>query len=282
MNTETDLSKIKTLKNQEYLNGRWELTYKLVNSEGERGFSGKTISVYTDAITGKARFLYDLDGNILNGFLIDRVKKIYKPSEDPLHRNIIDWLIGHPEVGIEEGHVKIDSRYQKRKDGNPRIKLVNLDHIETVDLEEEDYIDKLIGRVSLDSGTLSIGLDKLRFILSAIDRPYFEAKHMNNPSKEKQFLRKSLKDFIRSSFKNAELVNQVLDDLSAAKLRYEIKELKRLEILDFVNGMYKYHGQPIGSSVESVIKYFGMNIELHEEIMTILYDALKSEIASIK
>lgn len=278
MSTETDLSKIRTVKNQEYLNGRWLLTYKLVNSEGERGFSGKTISVYTDALTGKARFLYDVDGNRLNGYLIDRTRRILNPAENPQDRLDIDWMLGHPDVGIEESNVKLDREYVNRKSSNPRIMLINLDHVETVDLEEEDYIDKLIGRVSLDSGVQALGLDRLRFVLSAIDRPYFEANYINNPAKEKALLRKSLKDFIRSSFENAQMVNKVLDDLNAAKLRYEIKEMKRFEIISFFGGMYKYHGQPIGSSVESLLKYFGENIELHEEILSELYTKLKLEI----
>jgi hypothetical protein len=278
MSTETQ-EVPKTLKNQNDLKGNWVLTYKLVNSEGERAFAGKTISSYTDPMTGKARHLFNADGQFLPGFLIDKTRMVFKPSVNPYQVNILDWLIGHPDVGVEKDHVKMDERYFLKKNTNPRIMLVNLDHQSTVELDDEDFIDKLVGRLSLDTGQQAVSLKKLRYVLSALNRPYMNPKLINDKNKEKLFLRKALKDFARSgtSTTNAESVNVILDDLDHAKFLYEIKEMVRYNILYQSGGMYKYNGAPLGISIESVIKYFINNIEVYTEMSGQLAERLKEE-----
>jgi len=231
MNTEKELEELKsfkTVKNPENLNGRWKLTYTLVNSQGIEAFSGKR-------------------------------------------------LIGHPEVGIDNSHVNIDLRYKTKKSTNPRLKLVNLDHIVTTDIDEQDYIDKLIGKLTLEGGPESIGLEKLRFILCALNMPYFDSKYMRDKQKEKKLLRSSLKAFVRSSLLNAKKVNKIIDEIGQAKYAYEIREMVRLEVLSIHGGMYKYNSVAIGSALESVIKYFGDNIEIYQEMAGMLYDRLKQE-----
>ena len=256
------------------IKGTWKLTYKLVNALQEQGFSGKLISSYTDPMTGKGRHLFSADLQFMPGYFIEKTVITFNPEQNPWHATLIDWLVGHPEVGIENDQCRLSQKYLTKKNDNPRIKLINLDHEDLVELQEEDYIDKVIGVLSLD-GQAGVSLKKFRFILSALNLDYRYEKMISIPTKEKQKLRKRLKDFVRSSYKNAQKVNKILSDLDDAKLDYEIKELVRTEIFTISNGMFMYEGNPLGISKESVIKNFNNNPDFYAEITTMLYDTLK-------
>lgn len=272
-----ELKKFKTVKNPDTLNGRWKLVYKLVNSQGINAFSGKSISSYTDALTQKGRHLFDADGQFKSNLFLNKLVTIFNPAENQNDRLIVDWLIGHPEVGIDKDHVSINDKYFLKKAGNPRLTLVNLDHVVTTNIDEQDYIDRLLGKLSLEGGKDAIGLEKLRVILSALNMPYMDAKYMRDKQKEKKMLRSSLKNYVRSSLLSAKKVEKILNDLGQATYAYEIKEMVRVEVLNIHGGMYKLNGMPIGSALESVIKYFSDNIEVYSELSGLLYDKLKSE-----
>lgn len=270
---------LRTVKNPEVLKGVWRMKYRLTNRMGGGGFSGRNLTTYPDPITGQPRHLYNINGDRTNGFFIEKQVTVFTPDTNPEHRTIVDWLIGHPEVGIQPEQIGIDkdSRIMTKKSSNPRIELLNLDYEEVSDLEDEDYIDKLVGRISLDSGSQSLGIEKLRFILAKLNKPYVELKYVTNAKIEKQKLRKRLKDHIRQSVENAKQVDQILDDLDSAKLEYEIKEMNRHGIVYVANGMYKYEGVPLGTSIDSVVKYFRENPDFYADITTKLYEALKAE-----
>lgn len=270
--------KIRRTVDKSLLKGSWRLKYKIVNRLGLGGFGGKMLTVYNDAITGKSRYLYDLNGKQLTGYFIEQQVTIFNPEENPEHLNILDWLIGHPDVWIEQEHAKVDKLYMKKKNENARITLVNLDHQSIENLEEEDYIDKLIGRIVLDGGPNAIGIEKLRFVLAKLQMPYMEAKYMSNQKVEKPILQKKLKTFVRSSLENAKKVNDILDNLDEAKYIYQIQEMLRLEILYIANGMYKYDSNPLGISTESVIKYFIQNPDFYAKLTEDLTFKQKYEI----
>lgn len=277
MNTEIAENKIPRTMHKNQLTGVWKLTYELTNRMGGEGFSGRMLSSYTDPLTGVARHLYNSEGFMQPGYFIDRVEIKFRPEIERAHQHIVDWLVGHPLVGVEQSHTGLDEKYMNRKDDNPRILLVNLDHEEIVELEEEDYIDRLVGRIVLDNGVNAIGIAPLRFILSKLNMPYTDSKYMNNPKIEKSKLRHRLKDYVRRGLKEAKKVNLILDNLAEAKYEYEIKEMVRLEILYISNGMYKYESNPIGIATESVIKYFMNNPDFYSECEKKLYEALKVE-----
>jgi hypothetical protein len=278
MNTETVTEKkIPRTMTKDLLSGVWRLKYLLTNRMGPEGFSGRLLSSYTDPLTGAARHLYDEHGSMQPGYFIDRQTTIFNPETNMIDRNVVDWLCGHPLVGVEQSHTGLSDAYISKKDENPRITLVNLDHEEIVDLEEEDFIDRLVGRIVMDKGQFAIGLQSLRFILSKLGLSYMEAKYLKNSKIEKQKLRHRLKDYIRKGINEANQVVVILDNMAEAKYEYEIKEMVRLEILYIANGMYKYEGNPLGISTESVIKYFMQNPDFYAETNSVLMKKLKSE-----
>jgi hypothetical protein len=279
--SETEAKKIpRTVSDKKLLTGVWRLTYKLTNRMGPEGFSGRLLTSYTDTMTFVPRHLYNEYGIMQPGYFIERQATIFTPDTNPMHRNIVDWLIGHPDVGIEEKQVKMSKAFVEKKKSNPRIKLINLDYEEIEELVDEDFVDKLVGRLSQDIGKTAIPLETMRFILAKLNLPYFEQKFLKNKTIEKQKLRKRLKNYVRSGegTLRAEEVNSILDNLASAKFEYEIKEMQRLEILYIANGMYKYESNPLGSSLESVIQYFTNNPDFYTELTELLYKKVKAEI----
>lgn len=274
----TEEKKIQRTVAKDMLKGKWKLKYKLVNRMKLQGFSGKMLTVYTDAITGRSRFLYDLNGREQVGYFIEKVETTFSPDTNPSDRNILDWLIGHPDVWLDSEHAKVQSQYMSKKNENSRITLINLDHQSIENLEEEDYIDKLIGRIVLDAGPNALGITKLRFVLAKLNKPYRDSKYISNAKVEKANLQKILKTYARTGMAAAEKVNEILDNLDEAKYIYEIKEMMRLEILYIANGMYKYESQPIGISTESIIKYFMENPDFYAELNEKLTNIQKEEI----
>lgn len=276
MNTE-ERKLPRTVKDKNLLSGHWRLKYKLVNRMGKEGFSGVMLSSYTDTVTGAPRHLYNEHGVRLPGYLVEHQVNTFKPDEVPQDRNVIDWLIGHPKVKIEARQAGLDASFTAKKLSNPRFELVNLDFEAIEDLEDEDFVDKVIGQISLDKGTNALGLDKLKFILSALNMQYNDLKYINDSRVEKQKLRKKLKDFTRKSKSNAEKVLRIIENLQNAKYEYEIKEMTRMEIIYISNGMYKYEGNPLGTTIGSVMKYFNNNPDFYAELAANLYSKLKAE-----
>lgn len=273
---ETKEKELRVMSKEGLIEGIWQLKYKLVNDLGPEGFSGRMIGSYPDSITGKERKLYNVNGQERAGYMIQR-QVTNLDSRNPQHRMEIDWLIGHPEVGVAQEQTKIDDRYYAKKLSNPRITLVNLDHQSVVDLEEEDYIDKLIGKIAQDTGKQAFSRDKLRFILSAVKLEYREERLINKPELEATKLRSRLKGYVRSSYKNAQQVNKILDNIEEAKFIYEIKELTRTGIISISDGMYRYKGNALGISYDSIIGFFNNDPEFYAELSSKLYEALKRE-----
>lgn len=248
------------------IKGTWRLEYKLKNSLKVEGFGGRNLAEYPDPVTGKTRKLVDVNGRVKLGYWIDKLKIDFDPSNNPQHKLDLDFLIGHPFVGLqinEIGQSNVDASYFARKDDNPDITLVNLDYEVVTDLKEEDFIDKLVGKISLDSGVNSISLEKLRWILSHFGLGYREDSVTSNKGIEKQKLKRRLKTYVRSSYINAQKVEKLLEDLSMAKYKYEIKEMLRLNILTINGGMYLYKGNGLGVSDDSVITLFQNDPEFY-------------------
>ncbi len=272
---ETTEKQLAVVKDSGHLKGIWRLNYTLINPNGIAGFGGKMLANYPDAVTGKERILLDPNGQEQAGYHINHTSQDFDPERNPKHRLIIDWLIGSPEVTVPMNQVRIDKRYAEHKLSNNRAKLTNLDHQDLSSLDDEETIDKVVGIIVLDGGPKALGIDKLRFILSRLNLTYYDLKHVSDPTTEKKKLRKKLKDFIRTSLKNAKAVEDVIENLDEAKFVYEIKEMIRLDILQINNGMYMYHGNQIGISFESLMKYFKDNVEFYTELTGKLYSKLK-------
>jgi hypothetical protein len=235
--------------------GRWQLSVKLNNNLPNKtdGFSTALISNYDDPFTGLLRVLLDGNKKPLLGFQLTTPTIILNPDKNAFHRNVVNFLLGHPEVGVDG--VNLENEVITTKQGNPRYKLISLDNQENVKMDNEEVIDKVISRLIAD-GPKAIGIDKIRGILAVLDLNYINRRYYGNVSSEKKILVSTLKNFIRQSISNAKRVDEILNDIEFTKYILLVKEMIRFEKLKHTFNSYKYQGEPIGVDLPSVCKWF--------------------------
>ena len=257
--------------------GIWKLTYTTINRQGIEGFSGRMITSYRDPVTQTERHLYNAQGEKLIGYFLEKIVVTLNPQESLDEALLVDWLLGNPSVAIEKHQVKLNTKYLQKKEENSQIKLVNLDYEAIEDLEEEDYIDQLVGLVSKDSGPEALTLEALRFILAYLRLKYRDAKYIDQKQIEKKKLRSILKGYIRTSKSNADNFKHVLDHMDKAKFAYELKEMLRLNILEINNGTYMFNDGPIASSEQSLVAHFKHNPDFYVLLTKELSERLRNE-----
>ncbi len=254
--------------------GMWKLTYSLQNTQGVAAFSGKLLSSYADAITGKDRILFDVNGEYMMGFMMDATLKLIDPATNMWNTTLLDWLIGHPQIGVQG--IKIDEAYAAVKNTNPRFKLINLNEQEVETIEDNDIIDRMIGTL-VAVGPKALSLLKLRYILAGLNMSYMEFKHIKKPIIEKKVLTNTIKTYVRQGTEQTAKVQNVLDHLEDAQWSYELRELLRYKYIVKTNGSYKYNNIPLGISPESIINWFKQNADVYDALQEELFARLKED-----
>lgn len=256
---------------------RWKLTFKVSNPRKKEGFGGRMIPSYDDPVLKTVRHYVDNSGRKHHGIWIGEIVTIFDPINDPEAQRKIDFIIGSPDVGVIKEQADASGLYFKNKESNPKFEFVNLDYENVKELEEEDYIDRLCGRISKDQGQNALSLEKLRWILAALNKSYRYAKYTNNNAKEKLKLRSILKSFVRQNFKNAREVAKILSDLDNAKFKYIIKEMLRFKILVIDSGVYSYRDNALSTSVSGLKEHMDNNPEFYDKLVIDLRERLKKE-----
>lgn len=205
---------------------------------------------------------------------MDTTMKLINPDENIWFVTLLDWLIGHPEVGVEG--VKVGKEYLSVKNTNPRFKLVNLNEQEVEKIDDNDEIDRMIGRL-VAVGPKALSLSKLRYILAGLNKPYFEYKHITKPSTEKKVLMNVIKTHVRRGTDECRQVENVLNHIEDAQWSYELRELLRYEMVVKTNGSYKYNDVPLGVEPQSVINWFKQNMDTYSAVRETLYAKLKED-----
>jgi hypothetical protein len=261
------------------MQGVWELKIEIHNTQGTKAFGGRLLSTYTHPLTGMRIPLVNLNFQEELGLMIDRPTMRYMPDENPMDRRIIDWLIAHPEVGIEG--VELKDGVKSKKQSNPTISLKNVDRQEMSNIDNEDTIDVVIGKLSDDNPKTGISLERLRYLLAHFNLPYFDVRYIKNKTTEKKFLRQKIKSFARGinsdGSLNATKVDDVLNEIDDLKYSYEFKEMLRFAIVKESFGVYKFNNVPIGSNETSAILWMKSNLEIYTEMSGELYPRLKAE-----
>lgn len=267
------------ITNPKAMQGVWELKIEINNSQGTKAFGGRQLTDYAHPLTGVNVPLIDLNNQKLLGFMIDKPTVRFHPDTNPMDRRIVDWLIAHPEVGIDG--VTLQDNVKSKKDSNPSIRLKNVDRQEMSNIETEDRIDFVIGKLSDDSPKNGISLERLRYLLAYFNLPYFDARWIKSKATEKKVLRQKLKSFARTinsdGSLNAERIHEVLDEIDNLKYSYEFKEMLRYNIITESFGTYKYNNVPLGTTEESVITWMKNNLETYTEMVGNLYPRLKAD-----
>ena len=241
--------------------GKWKLMYTVRNSQGSTAFGGKHLGSFKNPYTGEKTYLRNVDNQTLRGMMIDKLVMNLKPDEDENDKLKISWMICHPEV-IVRGVPNLDEEILKKKTGR-KIELICLDYVEIEKIDEDDYIDRLLGRLSLEGGPQAIGLEKIKFIMAALGMNYNIPR--STAQIEKKTLRSKLKAFSRKSIANSKLVNQAIEEMDESREHYLFKEMVRMRVLELSNGVYKFNNVPVGSSFERSQEFFNNHPEVKTE-----------------
>lgn len=258
--------------------GVWELTIKITNTQGVKAFGGRMLTKYVHPLTGKMTALFDMDNTEQLGLMIDKPTMVYHPDTIPMHRRIVDWLIAHPEVDIEG--VDLREGVKEKKQSNNSIKLKNVDRQEITEIDNEDRIDYIIGKISDENPKTGLSIERLRYLLAYFNLPYFEFRFITNKLTEKKFLRKKLKNFARGEVNgelNADKIKVALDEVDNLKIHYEFKEMLRNGLITESYGTFKFNNVPLGSTEESSVTFLRTNTTIYNEICNDLYPMLKKQ-----
>lgn len=258
------------------INGVWKIEYKVINPMGASAFYGRGLAAYHDPETGRLVRRPKAGGGYYHIFMISRPVMLLNPEENIQDRLDIEWLINHPEIMVE-GYHNYPGKYKNAKNTNSRIKLIALDHQEMENIQKENVIDKMIGRLSLEGGRDAIGLERSRYILAQLNQSYRDSRYISNPKVEKELLRKKLKDYVRSSYENALKFEKVVNEIDDAKDTYLLKEMIRLHVVEIHNGMYKFGKYNLGISVAGVKEKWNNDPDLKTKMVLELEGAQNAE-----
>lgn len=253
------------------IKGNWELKYEPTNTLGPNAFGGYHIPAYSSPYDQKKVWLKGVNGEAKNGFIMDNLVLSFNPDKFVDHKNKISFLLCHPEIAVvgvpDLDKIVVDSKNARK------ITLTYKDFAELDAIEEEDFIDRILGKLSLDGGKDAVGLTKLRYILAYCGHPYRDVRFTGE--KEKKVLRSKLKKFVKRSYASAQVVENAMKKLDLAKATFEFKEMVRLGILKYDNITYKYNSVPVGVNFDECEAFFNNNPEVRTAGLQKLYDNIK-------
>lgn len=262
-----------SLVNPEYLTGRWKMIYTPENVLKD-AFGVKLLPPYRNPFTKELIFPLDENNVPMLGFAVDQLVSYFNPDKDDNleHYNAIAFLIGHPEVNLPG--VPIDEKFASQKQDNCKITLVSIDFADQEEMQDQEIIDLMLGRLSFETGKLAIGLEKIEWVLAKLNLPFRDKRYINDKGQLKRQLRKVLKNHIRGSAEKASEVETILDNLEDAKKHWVVLSCIDLDLFTFSAGTFKHQNHPIGFNVESCVDYLKMNSEHYAMLQTELYKEL--------
>jgi hypothetical protein len=255
------------------IEGKFKIVYTPTGPHGQQGFGGIHIPSYPSPFDGKNTMLRTIDDKPANGFILDSIEKVYTPDSSIEDKYKVSWLICHPGIkldGFKKGQV--DQKILDKKKGG-KITLIAMDQKEFADMDEDDYIDRLVGKISMDAGSAVMGIDKIRVILAALNIRHRDPRYKG--VQERKVLRTKLKKYVRSSYKNAQQVNKILKDIEGNTDAYNFKEMVNQGIITYDNSVYKYINTILGRHEDQVILFLNTNVEVKTEMVAKMKENLK-------
>jgi hypothetical protein len=256
------------------LEGVWELRYQ--KKKPTNVFGGQTLGPYENPRNGKTIERRNADGKVMPYLFIESERTKFFPDNNIQHKLDIQWLIHNPEITVEY-YDHVPDAYKAIKKPGP-WRLVNLNFQDQRKIDEDDYIDKLVGRISFDSGTSALSLHNLRVILAELGKTYRDRRFVSNPVTERKALRKTLKNYVRADIENARQVNEMITEIDKYANSFILKEMKRLRIIaKNPNGIYKFRNIPLATGDIGILRHWDDEPQIKEEMMDALSKAQEEE-----
>lgn len=242
--------------------GRWKLEHIIAEDQIHK-FSLTTLPAYQHPVTGQT-YVPSENGRPLSHLVVDKIINIFDPSKNPDQRRVIDWLILHPEVKVDGLDL---SDQQKNNKIKARFKLVNLDMQDLTEMDENNIIDEMVGRLSFAGGPSAVSFEKLRYAAAGVGVAYTDKRHANSPDAEKKHLRNKLKKYVRRGKKQALEFQAIITNAENASRMFAVKVLLDKKDVIYEHGIYKYNGNLMGSSLESAVGYLELHSDIHAEML---------------
>lgn len=255
--------------------GKWELTYTPTNPMNNGSFGGYHLGAYDSPYDQRKVLLRNQQDQAVKGYLVAKLKTVLKPDERIADRHLISWMICHPEVKLEGIPAELlDPQIQAAK-VMTKITLKWVDAQQLNDIEEEDFIDRLVGHISEDSGRRALSIKKIRYIMAAVGMRYREPRYTGEA--EKKYLRSVLKKAAKSSIKKAKDIQDAIDNLDESKEHFNFLEMIRTGVISEANGIFKFGSTSLGTSERTVKIFFEENPDVKAEMVRTLYEILDNE-----
>lgn len=252
--------------------GKWKLELLIAEDQVEK-FSLATLAPYEHPVL-QQRYFPSADNQPLTHFVVDKIILFFFPKENKSHRRILDWLILHPEVqvdGLSLNEIQLNNKVKAR------FKLINVDMQDFTEMEEENIIDEMVGRLSFSAGPYSVGIKKLRYASAALGLSYTDKRHSNNVESEKIHLRNKLKHFVRRKKENAIELRNILSNVDSAESMFALKVLLDKKEIIYEHGIFKYNGNILSTSLESSIGFLTNAPEIKAEMIDKAHKYLLSD-----
>lgn len=252
--------------------GRWKLERLIDESQVEK-FSLFTLDAYVHP-TLNVKYFPSHQGRPMTNFVVDKIITRFDPDAEPTQRKLIDWLICHPQVRVDG--LDLDGEILNKKT-KAEFSLVNIDQQDLSEIEDNNVIDEIVGRLSFDGGPHAVGIEKMRYVAAQIGVSYIDRRYVNNPKTEKLQLRKKLKSYARNGKKHAEKIKEILTNVDNAKRIFALKVLLDKKDVIYEHGIFKYQGELLGSTLESCAEKLAQVPEKEAEIVDKAKEYIKAE-----
>lgn len=242
--------------------GTWKLEHIIEPDQIEK-FSLTTLAPYQHPLSGQ-KYFPSANNEPLTHLVVDKILTYFFPEKEKSQRRILDWLISHPEVEVQG--LKLDEKYKANKI-KARFFLVNLDQQDFTQMEEENVIDEMVGRLSFSGGAYAIGIKRLRYASALLGLAYTDRRHAGKIESEKMHLRNKLKHYVRKGKKFAEEFKEIITNVDTAERMFALKVLLDKKEVIYEHGVYKYNGNLLGSSLESSVGFLEQSPDINVEMV---------------
>lgn len=233
--------------------------------------------------TQKDRIHFHSPTGLIDHLFIDRPSMSFKPDENEIDRLNVSVLIQHHDVRIAqmsmEDHQKLVKL--KLKNSNPRFILTNVDRVEDDSYDREGEL--ILARATLRSKDKAISKKKLIWLCSKFGISF--RSEITDTERYMQFLVRQMDNFLQrgnehypKSQQAIVAFNDSLMNIKRTEYIYYLNELKNIEVIKDIGGIFKIGEKPIGADYDALINYYEQNQDLFLQHKQLVLNTIKNTI----
>lgn len=219
--------------------------------------------------THQQRMKFMTSNGEVDSLFITKILTTFDPQENEIDKHNVTTLIQHYDVKVigmtDKEWAELVSLGIKK--ANPTFTLTNIDRVQTVEFDKE--VELIAARGILYSKSDPLSLERLKFLCGALGIPY--RSKTTDTKRYRIELIKKLDKYIQNETlnhqnkSNLERFVTFVEDVQKTEYLYYISELKALEIITDIGGIWKIGIKPIGPDDDSLIDYYSKNPDIFIE-----------------